>query len=597
MIGLVLRGFWFGYDCCCLGFDGVKSMKITFPATHFWGLVKTLSVLALVILTSKESIQRFVELSASENPLRNQLVFLSIWALTIYVLLSAGFARTWFARWLFLLVFAASTLTFQIYLNVTGNVISYGDLHSLWIGRHDWMSAVKTYFNVALSGGGWNFILLSTVLIPTGLPKSVDRLFWPGRHLLLVLLLTIGLMVEKKGGAAATGLPEQVKSAALFGHILYSEMTNDFDETRLSVKSGPSTLVGTASGSGTSPLRPHLVLVIDESIRGDFLSINNKEMKTTPFLESLGSKVSNFGYASSSHDCSHYANSTLRFGTKSTHPKKTLLSNPSIWEYAKLAGYETTYLDSQRRMGQLQNFMSPKERELIATFVQFDKVDAVERSDEFVRKDELAARQLRMILSKSVPQFVIVNKEGAHTPYEGKYPESEARFFPKLSLGESIYEGQSREKLVNSYRNAVSWSVDHFFQELITPSYRFADTVVIYTGDHGQNLMDRGLPTHCASLALSVIGSVPLFLITDNVDVLTWLKPAIAKNVNRASHFNVFRTMLKIMGYQDSDLEVEYDPDLTGDLPVQRVWYTGDILKDAERLHTFQQFQRERIPE
>ena len=86
--------------------------------------------------------------------------------------------------------------------------------------------------------------------------------------------------------------------------------------------------------------------------------------------------------------------------------------------------------------------------------------------------DQHAADLLKSILSRTIPQFVILNKEGAHAPYEGKYPEIETKFAPKMSLAESIHLGLSREKLVNSYRNAISWGVDKFFSHLLSSGFQ-----------------------------------------------------------------------------------------------------------------------------
>ena len=177
----------------------------------------------------------------------------------------------------------------------------------------------------------------------------------------------------------------------MFAHIAYFDFTNDFDALRNNVDISPKAIAGA---------RPHIVLIIDESVRGDFLSINNPVARTTLFLESQSHRIANFGYASTTHDCSHYANANLRYGTYSSDPTNSLLTNPSIWEYAKIAGYQTTYLDVQRRHGQLQNLMSPRERRAVENFIQFSDVNAVERSDAFVRKDQQAASLLQDILSE-----------------------------------------------------------------------------------------------------------------------------------------------------------------------------------------------------
>ena len=541
---------------------------------------KILALAIFVTWVTPNFFSRFHELRQSENPIRNRIVLVTLVLASVYALLSTAYSNIRSLKIINFLIFSTSAITYWAYFTITNQVIEYGELNTLWLSRADWKAALHSYSS-AVAPSLFLIVLLCTgMFIKTNINNTLKRYIAPGIFITPLILISIGIMVEKKGGAAATGLPEHIKSISLLGHITFKELSDTFDDRRTSIQTQPKIK--------TEDKAPNIILIIDESIRGDFLSINNTKSHTTPTLESINSILFNFGYASTSHDCSHYANSTLRYGTNSHSPRESLLTNPTIWAYAKEAGYSTTYIDAQRRMGQLQNFMSPNERKQIDKFIQFDSVDAVERSNEFVHKDESAAEQISKSLTGKNSQLIIVNKEGAHTPYEGKYPESAAKFTPKLELGESIFEGQSRIKLVNSYRNAVSWSVDHFFKILLSKDIDLTNTVIIYTGDHGQNLLNSGIATHCTSLAIPEIGVVPLFFITKNTDASQWLKIAVLKNFNKASHFNLFKTLLKIMGYDTNSLQITYDPDLTENLPDERIWYTGDIISNNGIKHRFE---------
>lgn len=544
--------------------------------------LKLTVILSVIYYTTNDALVRFYELSASENPIRNRLVFVAIWGISLYVIIAAAFLESVLLRFLCASVFSVSTFTSEAYKAVTKSTLSYGDLYSLWIARVDYKCAISNYWRAALFSLGLSLLFWLAMVWPVRSILAKNRMVKLAKFGFIVPFVIISFMVAKKGGAAAIGLPKQIQPAAMFAHIVYFDTTNDFDATRnSSVDISPKSIVG---------VRPNIVLVVDESVRGDFLSINNPAARTTPFLESQSHRIANFGYASSTHDCSHYANANLRYGTYSADPTNSLLTNPSIWEYAKHAGYQTTYLDAQRRHGQLQNFMSPRERRAIDYFIQFSDVDAVERSDAFVTKDQRAASVLQDILERTTPQFVIVNKEGVHAPYEGKYPESETQFSPTMMLNESIHPGLPRDKLVNSYRNAIAWSVDKFFATLLSSRNErlFKNSVVIYTGDHGQNLLNEGTPTHCGSPnPPSVVGLVPLFVVTDHLLLRDELQNSARKNYNKASHFNIFSTMMFLMGYQPNESKQKYDPKLTENLSGTRWWFTGDILNKAMRRHDF----------
>lgn len=539
---------------------------------------KALLIILILAYTTQGAFDRFVELADSENPLRNRIVFLIVFILCIYSVIVSAYIDSLFIRILFATVVAIATFSSQSYLDVTHTIMSYGDLYSLWIARDDWKSALFNYWSSVLVALGVAITLWIVIVWPVRFDHKKYRITRWGKYLFPIPFLLIGLMIAKKGGAAAIGFPEQVRAVAMFEYVVYFDFTNDFDRARKLVDIYPL----------DDKPRPNLVLIIDESVRGDFISINNPAAKTTPFLESQLRLIANFGYASSTHDCSHYANANIRYGSSSDDPATTLLTGPSIWEFAKKAGYQTTYIDAQRRHGQLQNFMSPRERRSIDNFVQFSDVDAVERSDAFVHKDQRAAELLRVLLAKNKPQFVILNKEGAHAPYEGKYPKSEKRFMPTMDISDSITLSLPRNKIINSYRNAIYWGVDKFFQVLLVDPEIINNSLIFYTGDHGQNLLNDGVITHCGSPhPPNVVGLVPLFVITNQSDYKNKIQVAANYNFNKASHFNIFPTLLYLMGFDKKDYSGSYEDDLTEELSGNRIWFYGDVINKSSRRQIF----------
>ena len=62
------------------------------------------------------------------------------------------------------------------------------------------------------------------------------------------------------------------------------------------------------------PIFNKIVMIMDESVRGDYISLNDATHDTTPFLKTLENLI-NFGVAISSGNCSHTsrtASSTAR---------------------------------------------------------------------------------------------------------------------------------------------------------------------------------------------------------------------------------------------------------------------------------------------
>ena len=71
-----------------------------------------------------------------------------------------------------------------------------------------------------------------------------------------------------------------------------------------------------------------VVLIVDESVRGDFLDINGENMGITPYLYAHKNRVMNFGYASSGANCSADSNQILRYGVNPNNFENTFNKNP-----------------------------------------------------------------------------------------------------------------------------------------------------------------------------------------------------------------------------------------------------------------------------
>src|SRR5262249_38085823 len=59
--------------------------------------------------------------------------------------------------------------------------------------------------------------------------------------------------------------------------------------------------------------------------------------------------------------------------------------------------------------------------------------------------------------------------------------------------------GQYSDRAIADYPNAIAWSVDEFFRNLL-PAVDLSKTLIIYTSDHGQSLLP-GHFTHCSITA------------------------------------------------------------------------------------------------
>lgn len=334
------------------------------------------------------------------------------------------------------------------------------------------------------------------------------------------------------------------------------------------------------------PLAKHIVFVVDESIRGDMLSLNGFGKATTPYLLSQDSRVLNYGVASSGSVCSSYSHSILLTGVQlSQLPDVEQVSRkiPTLFHYARKAGFLVEFLDAQNRREAPDDFLMKSD---------FDVVD----DSYFIKDDfegELKPYEKDLLLIKKLKEFIgghrksltfsFIVKQGCHFSYTDKYPRNEIHFRPVLKgSGWGKWSLEVRPRLLNTYFNCIRWEVDHFFK-VLSDNLGGEDVLVVYTSDHGQNLIDdlKLKRTHCAKgPAPRVMAEVPLFLFPLSEEVLDRLRLLYkAGNVNHSSHFNVFSTILYLMGYDRNELENTYGPSLFSDLHRQRrKFLSGDMF-------------------
>jgi glucan phosphoethanolaminetransferase (alkaline phosphatase superfamily) len=298
-----------------------------------------------------------------------------------------------------------------------------------------------------------------------------------------------------------------------------------------------------------APVRPfhqfkRIIMIMDESVSGDFLSLNDQELDTTPFLNSE-SKLINFGVAISGANCSITSRTIFRYGMRSVHlPEKwdEEAKRPLIWQYARHAGYRTVHIDGMAGPLYFSNGFSIKEKNLIDT-----KIGVLD-NPEYIRDNKIADTVLAL-LADDAPIFLMVDKHGVHVPYELRYPRHGG--------------ADDNEDRLHHYKRAITWSVDGFFRRLMS-GLNLSDTLVVYTSDHGQDLQ-RAL-THCSTTNVRPVEArVPLFAATGDPSFERRLRHGAQLGFNRMSHFEIFPTLLIAMGYDEKWVNEVYGPSLIDD--------------------------------
>jgi len=504
------------------------------------------------------------------------VVFASVWMIAGAALLLLAFSPNRGARLFWTVPLVVCSFVGFTFHAATATFMGVADLERLLglIGFAD--NVTGFYGGVLVSAAVWCLAGAIAINMPpyAGSAAMARRMAWALEFagvLQLVPVLTIGSILYARGGEGTNGLPVQYNGLA-FLTVLGVE--------RVLFEGPPPARKDVAlRHDGVPPIR-NIVLVMDESVRGDLLDINARDGIDTG-TRSAGNALFNFGLASSIANCSATTNVAFRYGATKTHYLQDIRINPSMWRYAKKAGFRTVYIDGQRHHGHLHNLMTAEEMADIDQFIQLDT-----ELKPFQKDVRIAQILVDLLKTGEAARFVFINKMGSHFPYEGKYPPDQAVYRPTMSSNYSGNEvdpqnlarpsdeqADMRRRFKNSYLNSVRWNTREFFRTVLA-EIDIAHTVLVYTADHGQDLHEEdgrpGYGTHCTDgPAVAVEGMVPLFVITGVTAVATQMQPAVVRNFGRASQFNVVPTMLALMGYDRDAMAAsrDFEPTLFSALP------------------------------
>jgi lipid A ethanolaminephosphotransferase len=494
--------------------------------------------------------------------------FLALWGVSAAALFCVAFSPHRPTRFLWTAVFFLCSLVALSYSLITSSYLGLADAEQL-LGVLAFADNVLEFYAAPLAAAAL-ICLIGIVALnmpPFWHPGAAPRHQWLAAGLLVPCfpVAAAASVLYVRGGHGTEGLPVQFTSAAFAVVLGLERLLSGPQPRRKEVAIAPL----------DGPRARSVIVIMDESVRGDLLDINRPGGVHSGLLPRAAS-MANFGVMSSISTCSAPTNAGFRYGVARRSYLADLKTNPSMWRYAKKAGYRTIYIDGQRHDGGLMNLMTGEELADIDEHVQ---LPADTRPAD--RDIEIARRLRRIVEDGRQPAFVYVNKMGAHFPYEGKYPPERAPYQPVLKrtyFGNEVdpkniwwpqnEDEDTRARVRNSYLNALAWNVGAFFDTLLE-GLDLSHAVLLYMADHGQYLNEDGRPgmrTHCSTgKAPATEGMVPMVVLTQAPGLLAALRAAAEKNRDRVSQFNVFPSVLALLGYRRQDIARS----ATGELPLE----------------------------
>jgi glucan phosphoethanolaminetransferase (alkaline phosphatase superfamily) len=523
--------------------------------------LKLIAISALILSTNPESWTQFNVL-LGRRQFVTLLPFIAIWGASAFALLVvAVHHKAWLRLFWGTLIAASTAITWGYYLasRLQWNVY---DMMSLWNVRHEAGRAAGFYGQQMLIAAIMFVVCIFIFLFPVPTFGLRARRFLRSMSLIPVLpIAMIASVFWYKNGSTYIPMPSQFSSVSLASLLGYKISTNSVP-VRQEVSWQPSV-------EAQSKKAKNIIYIVDESVRGDYIDLTPGN-KLTPKFATLADKFVNFGPAVSGGDCSNYSNSILRFGVTRKNLIASATLNPTLFQYAKKAGYRTVYIDAEAHLitdkNFLQNFMTVKEREDIDGFYPIHELPPNVADQEL-------ARIISEELKSGKPIFVYANKNGTHTPYDNDYPATATLFHPTMKeLGKDTVAS-----LVASYRNALSWSVDNFMADFFA-NIDLSTSTIIYTSDHGQRF-EPGKITHCqVENPDPRMGIVPLMAYSSDPEIRAKFEKGAALISGKASHFQIAPTLYNLMGYAPADIATSYDESLFDGTSRTPEMTTGDIF-------------------
>lgn len=325
------------------------------------------------------------------------------------------------------------------------------------------------------------------------------------------------------------------------GPIAAERNVYNFAFEKLTIPSPPPRgPVKIARQDGSDPIEK-ILWIVDESVGHDaFARLVRPDLATHSHVD--------FGRTAAMANCSAPAHVALRSGIDvlGVNPLSDLRTTPSIWSYARKAGYRTILIDGQVT-GPPQNLLLPPEA---------GKIDEILPVASGMQTDLAIAKDLNNRLKGDGRAFVYAVLRGVHFQYSDHFP---AKSKP------------GARTLGQQYDAAIAYSKKDFFDTLLAGVDR--ETVaIIYTSDHGQNVQEGVIP-HCSAAPEKSEFAVPL------VAFLPATREAAYRTGDTAgrSASQIFPSTLAWMGYDRSAATAAYDNTLAR--PTRKfVWFGRAVI-------------------
>lgn len=310
-----------------------------------------------------------------------------------------------------------------------------------------------------------------------------------------------------------------------------------------SVKSGPSlekTQEYLHAFQDKKGEKPNIYLFIIESLRKDFIQEENSPTMKAFERENYSAEhsFSNANYTQGSWYSIFYSDFLYRW----TQRRKPNWKKGSIpLNFLKKMGYSVhVYSSAGLRYYRMDEVLFGKKRELLDSFYQLSHLYPIKAWETDQKTLELFSKEV-----KEEGQIHIFFWDATHFDYS--WPKSEKNRFEPIAKDQDYYQPIQTEmriqRIQNNYRNAIYFIDTLFasFVEKLKMKGTYKNSIIIVTGDHGEEFNEKGRLFHASHLSKEQT-EVPILLRLPNRDL------PVSK---LATHMDIFPTVFEYLGYTD----------------------------------------------
>lgn len=292
---------------------------------------------------------------------------------------------------------------------------------------------------------------------------------------------------------------------------------------------------------GATPERATIVIILNESLTSDHMSLFGYARDTTPRLMALRGDsgfVAREGIAAGVG--TNPALHSLWNEVRDPRDERAFIEQrANLFRLAREAGFRTSYLSAQRA-----NLLRGDGMQFV------DVLQTVESQGPLYERlhDEMFIELIKS-MHLAEKNLIVLQLRSAHGPFAQNYDRRpELAIFPTEGLRYRKYQRNAYDNAVRYNDFIMSGLIDHFRATTTGPLY------VFMTSDHGQLLGDHGSRLFGHGMLLPEVARVPIMLYTRDGD------PAVAdalRSMATPTHYELTRLVDRILGYEVLDPNAE----------------------------------------